>query len=85
MSTDVNAWLERFRAFDAQEEEAIDESPEYAALLREQTPNTERRNYQTLNPERRSYRYSALLSEETHDPASADASAETKSHERKLH
>ena len=86
VSADVNAWLERFRAFDAQGEEAIDQGAEYGALLREQTPNPERRSYPTLNPERRSNRYRSLLGEQTHGAASVDGSTETKSHERsKLH
>jgi hypothetical protein len=32
----VNVWLQRFAAFDAQEEEVIDQSSAYRALLREQ-------------------------------------------------
>ena len=32
----VNTWLQRFAAFDAQEEEVIDQSPAYRALLGEQ-------------------------------------------------
>lgn len=68
MGEDMNGWLERFGVSDAKEEEAIDQSPEYGALWREQTPN----------PERRSYRYRALLSEQAHDPARADESAGTK-------
>jgi hypothetical protein len=64
----MNERLERFGDLDAKEEEAIDQSPEYTAPLPEQTPN----------PERRSYRYRALLSEQGHDPAGADASAAIK-------
>ena len=30
----VNVWLQRFGAFDSQEEEVIDQSPAYRALLR---------------------------------------------------
>jgi hypothetical protein len=75
VAADVNGWLERFRALDAQEEEAIDEGPEYHALARGQT----------LNPERRSYRYRALLREQAHDPAGVEVSAATKPHERKGH
>jgi hypothetical protein len=59
---DMNGWLERFGLLDAEEEEAIDQSPEYSALLREETSN----------PERRSYRYRALLSEQAQDPAGAE-------------
>ena len=33
----VIMWLQRFAAFDAQEEEVIDQSSAYRALLREQT------------------------------------------------
>ena len=33
----MNMWLQRFAAFDAQEEEVIDQSSTYRALLREQT------------------------------------------------
>jgi hypothetical protein len=68
----MNGWLERFGVLDAQEEEAIDQSPEYSALWREQTPN----------PERRSYRYRALLGEQAHTPAGADASAAIKQQNR---
>ncbi len=32
----MNVWLQRFAAFDAEEEEVIDQSPAYRALLREQ-------------------------------------------------
>jgi len=32
----MNVWLQRFAAFDAQEEEVIDQSSAYRALLREQ-------------------------------------------------
>jgi hypothetical protein len=32
----VNVWLQRFAAFDAREEEVIDQSSAYRALLREQ-------------------------------------------------
>jgi hypothetical protein len=32
----VNIWLQRFAAFDAQEEDVIDQSPAYRALLQEQ-------------------------------------------------
>jgi hypothetical protein len=36
VSASVNVWLQRFAAFDAQEEEVIDQSSAYRALLREQ-------------------------------------------------
>ena len=36
MGASVNMWLQRFAAFDAQEEEVIDQSSAYRALLREQ-------------------------------------------------
>jgi hypothetical protein len=49
-------WLQRFAAFDAQEEEVIDQSPAYRALLQEQA----------------------------HDQGVADASAATRTNERKL-
>jgi len=32
----VNMWLQRFAAFDAEEEEVIDQSSAYRALLRDQ-------------------------------------------------
>lgn len=36
MGASVNVWLQRFAAFDAQEEEVVDQSPAYRALLGEQ-------------------------------------------------
>jgi len=33
MSNDVDAWVQRFRALDAQDEEVIDDSAHYRALL----------------------------------------------------
>jgi hypothetical protein len=56
VGTSVNMWLQRFAAFDAQEEEVIDQSPAYRALLQEQA----------------------------HDQGVADASAATRTNERKL-
>ncbi len=55
MGANVTTWLQRFAAFDGQEEEVIDQGPEYRALLRDQT----------------------------HKPAVADASASAQAHERK--
>jgi len=36
VDTNVNAWLQRFAALDAQEEEGIDQGARYRALMREQ-------------------------------------------------
>ena len=68
MGADVNRWLERFRILDAEDEEVIDQSPEYRALMGDQT----------LKPERRSYQYRALLRERADDPAGAEASVAIK-------
>jgi hypothetical protein len=56
VGANVNVWLQRFGAFDAQEEEVIDQGPAYRALLREQT----------------------------HDHAAADAPATSQPRERNL-
>jgi hypothetical protein len=87
----VNGWLQRFGVLDAEEEEVIDQGPEYRALLGEQASNPERRADRKraplgeLNPERRSNRYRQLLGEQAHDAAGAGASAPMEPHDRKLH